>query len=402
MLAILPIALFLSPLELDTVLDEVSRHAPAVHVRQASVAEARAAVGVAGAWEDPVVSVMADFLPLPGGESDPMLTYRISQPLNLFGRRAAAKRAAGAQVAAQQSNLRRATWDARAQAVSLFYELWMNGEMRAVIERQIELLQRMRDAALARVRAGMGMGHHDVLRAEAEIKKMEAERASLADERAATVSMLNALRGRPQDEAIAAVAPPSRSALPPLEAVLGGVSLRPEVAAARAMRAEAEAKRDLARKMYLPMVMVEAQYDQRSGMSDAFGASLVFSVPLWWWDRQSREVQMAQAMVARADTDISAMRTMSEADVRMAWSRAQADARRLAALEDGAIPAMTETVASAQASYSAGRAEFLSLLDAALALRELQAARLTAIVAYEVDRYELARLLGARLEEIRP
>jgi len=67
--ALLAVALFFAPeavLELDQVLDEVGGAAPAVEVDRAAVAAARAAVGVAGAWQDPTVTVMGEALRFPG------------------------------------------------------------------------------------------------------------------------------------------------------------------------------------------------------------------------------------------------------------------------------------------------------------------------------------------------
>ncbi len=126
-----------APLELPRLLDEVAANAPQVRARDAQVDVARSRVGVAGAWEDPSLTIMTESIPLPGGEmGDPtMITYRFSQPLNLFGRRSAAKDTARARIGIDQAQAVRARWDARAQAVALFYELWMNGEMRALLER---------------------------------------------------------------------------------------------------------------------------------------------------------------------------------------------------------------------------------------------------------------------------
>ena len=82
-------AIAAAPLELDDVLADVARQAPEVRVRAAEADVARAGVGVAGAWDDPSVTVMAESLPLPGMTSeDPvMITYRVSQPLNSRSRR---------------------------------------------------------------------------------------------------------------------------------------------------------------------------------------------------------------------------------------------------------------------------------------------------------------------------
>jgi outer membrane protein, heavy metal efflux system len=398
--AILAIGLFFAPasgLTLEEVLAEVEVGAPAISVERARLAAARAAIGAAGTWEDPRVTVMGEALRLPGPAPDehPMLTYKLSQELNLFGRRGAARRVARAGVAGRAAQLQRESADARARATVLFFELWMLQEGEAVLVDQIALMERMRQAALDRVRAGMEMGHHDTLRAEAEIARMTAELASLVDQRAGMSAMLNTLRGRPAGEVVGRVAPPTERAIPSLEDLVRRAARTPEVAAARAMREEASAGRDLARKMYLPMIGVELGYEQRlQGMPDSWMAGVMVTVPLWWRDRQRNEVAMAEAEIEVADREIRAMRRMAEAELRMALGMLTGAASRARALEDSAIPAMREMVASTEAAYTAGRADFLVLLEALIALRELEMSRFEAIAARELARAELERIGG--------
>jgi outer membrane protein, heavy metal efflux system len=387
-----------APLRLPDVLKEVSARAPTVRVAAAELAVGRAAVGVAGAWEDARLSVMSESIPLGRHEdAEPvMIAYRIGQPLNVFGRRRLAKRAARAEVDRGEAQLRRIRWDAQAQAVRIFYELWMIDQMASIIDEQLALLARMRESGLALVRAGMGrMGHHDVLRAESEIAAMEAERASLADERSAMTAMLNTLRGRPAEQAIGAVELPAHRALPAIEAVTGTARATPEAAAARAMQDRALAEQRLARRMYLPMVMVEAEYEHNlGGMPDGVGVGVSVTIPLWWWDRQRSEVEMARAMVRAAQREEEAMTSMADAELRMAWSRARSSERELTVLEEAAIPKLRETIASIEAAYAAGTGEFIALLDAVMELKNLELRRVRAAVRRGVARFELDRIAG--------
>jgi outer membrane protein, heavy metal efflux system len=391
----------LAPLSLPDLLREVSQHAPTVSVAEAERDVGRAAIGVAGAWEDMTVSVMSEAIPLGMMEDDAdptMISYRIGQTLNLFGRRGLAKRSARAEVARADARLRRARWDAQAQAVELFYELWMVDEMARILDEQIALLDRMREAALALVRAGMSMGHHDVLRAESQIATMQAEQASLGDERQAMVAMLNALRG--SDEPVDGVVLPPVRALPTLDAAADASRAAPEIAAARAMKERAAAERDLARKMYLPMVMVEAEYEQNlDGMPDGVGIGISVTIPLWWWDRPRNEVAMARAMERVAAREETAMTVMADAEARMAWSRARAAERSVTTLEESALPKLRETIASVEAAYVAGQGDFIALLDAVMELKELEMSRVRAVVRRGVTRFELDRIAG---QEVSP
>jgi outer membrane protein TolC len=384
-------------LELEALLAEVGARAPQVQAQQAALEVARARVGVEGAWEDPTVEVMTEDIPLRGGEDAPMpmISWRFTQPLNVFGRRGLAKDAARAQLQAEQAQVRRVGWDARAQALAAFVELWMNQEMRALLERQVATLERMKAAAKARYVSGM-MGHHDFLRSEAELAAMAAERAALESEREAMVAMLNALRGRPLGEPIRKVVLPAHAVLPDVEVLVSRADERPEVEAMRWMRAEMEAREKLARRMYLPMPMVSAFYQQRLGeMPDSVGGLVGFTVPLWWFDRQRPEARMAEAMVQRAQRELEAMQVMTRTDLRMAWSRARAADLSLQALDETALPRMREMVKASEAAYISGTGDFLALLEASMALQQREAERLQAVVRREMARFELERLLGA-------
>lgn len=385
-------------LTLPDLLSDVARRAPTVDVAEAETDVAEAAVGVAGTWEDPILSVMTDSIPVFGGEgADPtMITYRFGQQLNLFGRRGLAKRSARARVHQARERVRRISWDARGQAVSLFYELWMNDAMAQLIEQQIAVLNQMRDAALSRVSVGMAMGHHDVLRAESEIASMEAERASLADEREAIVVMLNTLRGHDSSEPIGAVELPSSDLVPTANAAAALAVGSPEVQSARAMRDEAAAEIGLAKKMYWPMVMVEGQYQQKIGMPDGVGVAVSVSIPLWWHDRQDHELAMTRSMARAAEREETAMRAMAEADARMAWSQARAAGRKVDAL-DTAVSKMEETIASAEAAYIAGTGELLPYIDAVMELQDLKSRRIQAIASRGAARFEVDRIVGAEV-----
>lgn len=392
------------PLELGRLLEDVAAHAPAVDVAEARLDVAAAGVPAAGAWDDTTFSVMSAGVPITGGHRDEpvMIGYSIAQPLKLFGRRDAAKRSARARVARERAGVRRVAWDTRAQAVELFYELWMNDEMERILVEQLALLERMRETGLARVRAGLDLGHHDVLRAESELARMAAERASLVDERAAIVRMLNTLRGQAGDAALGEPVLPTAGPLPPLDTATALAARTPEVEAARAMQAEADAELFLARRMSWPMIMVEAQYQQNTGgMADSIGVGVSLSLPLVWRERPRAEVAMARAMSRAASREATAMREMASAELGMAWSRARAAERKLEALEQTAIPRLRETIASTEAAYVAGRGEFLALLDAIMQLQSLETERIEAVARRGVARFELERIAAAGLQGMR-
>ena len=387
------------PLVLEALIEEVARAAPQLRAEDEGVNVATARIGVEGAWQDPIASVMVEDVPFRSAEDAPMpmpmLTWRLSQELNVFGRRGLAKDAARAQAATQRARRDRVQWDITALAVGAFYELWMNRQMRSLLDRQIAILERMRDSAKGRYAAGLMMAHHDVLRSEAELSSMRAMKRGLRGAEQAMIVLLNTLRRREVDAPIGGLVLPERQPLPDVAALEQARGGRPELEAMRQMSAEMQARRALAGRMYLPMPMVGAFYQQRNGMGpDSFGGEVALTVPLWWWDRQANEVEMANAMVRRAQRDLEAMDAMTVADVRMAWARAFAEQQALQALEESALPRFKETVASAEAAYVAGRGNYLELLEAVMTYQRVEAQRYENIVRRELALFELSRLLG--------
>ncbi|MCC7383971.1 MAG: TolC family protein [Deltaproteobacteria bacterium] len=394
-------------LTLRDLLAEVSEHAPQLLAQDEAILAARAGVAVAGAWEDPLFSVMIEDVALrrdPAGPMEPMLTYKLSQPLNLFGRRGLAKEAASGRLSREEAVRRRVDLDGRFEATMAFYDLWMNQEMRALLDRQIATLERMKASAKAQYEAGLMMGHHDFLRAEAEIAAMQAERASLADQRGAAAAMLEALRGRAPGASTPTVALSAPAPIPEGAFVAEHARDRPELEALRAMRFEASAERSLAKRMYLPMIMAGAMFQQRLGIEpNSIGGEVALTIPLFFWDRQAHEVEIAEAMLRRAERELEAMTRMTEAQARGAWSRARAADRALRSLDDVALPRMRESVASSESAYASGAGNFLSLLDVVLSLQGLEARRIRTFAEREVAVFDLQRLLGtAALEGARP
>jgi outer membrane protein TolC len=172
-------------------------------------------------------------------------------------------------------------------------------------------------------------------------------------------------------------------------------SQSPEVLEARADRQAMAARRRLARGGYAPMITLGAAYEHRLfGMPDSFGTMVSLSLPIWAFDNQKKQVDLATAMVRRTEQQIRSADALIGAEVRMAWSRARASERRLDVLEDEAIPRMNQTLEASEAAYVSGTGDFLAVLDSTLALQGLEEQRIDAIVALHVARFEVERVLG--------
>ena len=286
----------------------------------------------------------------------------------------------------------------RFEAERAWWMLTMNARRREVNRASRDLASTIASAALGRYGAGAGQ-HHDVVRAQVEVDALDVQRIDLEGERTAIVAMMNALRDRLADDAIADP-PTTPSPFADLSLVAlaeRAVHARPELRSMRAMQDESLAMGSLARKAPYPDLMGSVWLNQNIDAPASMGVMVGGTIPVFG---VSREQHRASAFDQRADAaaqDQAAMRAMIHAEVAQALVHVQTASRRLDLVGHVALPKARESFESALAGYGAGTLDIVSLLDAR---RGLQTAELTLVEA-EVDRElaiaELERAVGTPL-----
>ncbi len=379
-------------LHLGALLAELKARSPRLRAAEAAAAAVDARVADAATLPDPSLQLGVMNVGLPDLKADMassmapsvQLTQRVPFPgkLSLAGRIAASERTMAA-AAAQE-----AWWELRDRAAGLFYDLYALDGQVAVMERTLGLLEDFRVVARSRYEAGTGP-QADVLRADVEVARMDADIRRMRAVRTATAARLNGLLDRP---GATPVPPPLLDPLP--SAVPGADTLvawaerdRPLLLRGRLGVERAGAREALARKAIWPDLTVGVQYGQRdAGMGlERMGSAVVgFSLPVHAGTRQLADRREAAAMTDEAEAELGGLRAVVAARV----SELLADLERARSLRDlyrsEVVPEARAMVASAMASYRAGEVDFPALVDAQ-----------TGLDRYEGELYRLEADYGA-------
>ena len=209
----------------------------------AAKARARAArerPAIVSALEDPTISVSLDHVPFNGMGVDRSLTFEQAFPLSRV--RGNRQRAAEANARRELALVERTERDIELEAVQAF---WMLAEARATAQiatQQFALSEQLVAAATARYASNTGT-QSDVLRAQTERARLDAEiRATAAEVRAAE-SMLRMTLALDANVAIPELDGGVPDAVPPeSDAVARASQKRPELRAGRAEIEQAEAE----------------------------------------------------------------------------------------------------------------------------------------------------------------
>lgn len=385
-----------APLPTPLTIEDVARLArdqrPEVSAARARANAARQRPAIVGALDDPMLmpSVEAPFM-LDGVATS--LTFEQDFPLSpVLSRRADAARAEARGLARQseQSEL-----DVVFEATTAFHMLWERREHARILETQTGLARQIVAAATARYSAGAG-SQTEVLRAEAELARLEAERKSLLRTVAAAEAMLAAALGAEVATAIPELVAPDAERL--AEAPAGDdaqlVEGLPQVLAGDEEIRRWKAEVGAMRAMYTPMARLQTGPVYTNEMGGGWMLMFGVSLPIWT-GKLDAGVEEARAMVEMAKADREAMRRMAAAELAQARHLVAAAHERYQALVGDVLPRMRGATDAALASYASGQAPQATVLEATQTLWSLEREAVMARMELGLARARLDRAIGA-------
>lgn len=368
---------------------------PNVAASRATERAADAGVRQAGRWNNPTLDVLHENAEGSGpyeGDARAETTYSLRQPLELGGDRGARRRVAESErdMARADAGLQRldvieevehAYIDAQAaRAVSLVAEERL-GVARALAEAVDRRVRAARDPFMAGSRAQARL-------AEAEIEA-EAARRTAQSARARLASYW----GGAEDFSLDTASFDSVAALTDMRDV------SPDALLADAEAARAAAQLRLERARAVPNVDVHVglrEFNETDDTALVFG----FSAPLQIWDRNGDNIARARALSDRARLERDArLRAIARERAQL---QALAENARLEVegLEARVIPSSEEALGFARQGYERGAFSYIDVLEAQRALSEARLRRISALRTHHRALASLARLSGARAEEI--
>jgi outer membrane protein TolC len=338
-------------------------------------------VSQAGALDDPEFSIGVSNLELPSfSASMPMSmapAMGLSQAFPFPGKRGIRTRIAE-EATRTAVHMETETWYAvRNDVARAFFQLLEAEEQIRVQQRARELLTSTEVVANALYASGV-VAQTDVLRASVAVARIDGELRRLAARRDGAAARLNALLDRPADTPVPSVAPGQVMELEASRDSLRSwaAAHRPLVLAARSEVDRAHAVVELAEKGTWPDLKVAVQYAQRpdaDGRTHMGGASVGLNIPLYAGRKQRAHEDEARAEVGAALARMNEVTASVDGEIGRLLAELDRAQELVTLYEDEILPQARGTVESALSSYRSGAVEFLTLLDAELALTRFEA-----------------------------
>lgn len=297
------------------------------------------------------------------------------------------------------------TLSAMARGASAFFDL-------AVVDRTVQLLRESREtltliASQASTSYEVGVAaQQDVLRATQEGLQLDARLTLVGQKRIAAEAALNAILDRPPDTPIARTTwPIVVPRLEPFGELRRKVAEQaPDVRAAREDVLRAEATVDLAHREFYPDFAVMGAYSNKARLEPEWEVGVAVKVPLYFWRRQQPALAEADLNRVSAEHLQRNVQISLEAKLRELHAMADASQRVVDLYTKQLIPQAELTLSSARTSYSVGRVDFMTVLNAFMMLVEYRMreaeelgnlGRAHAEIASMVGETPLGKVLGA-------
>jgi cobalt-zinc-cadmium efflux system outer membrane protein len=343
---------------LDPLVQAAIESSPELASARAETEAARRRISPAGTLPDPTASLMYD------GDRN-MTTVSLSQVILWPGKRDVATRAAEHDALAMQNTLvGRASLIIEARVRTAWYELAAARETRALIEERARTAQQIEETARQRYATGLGM-QQDVLRAQVEIARLDAERAEQDAVITARIAELQRLVAGANVDL--ATLPDTNVAVTIDDVVASSIARSPELLAAQHAVEAAEFRVEAAHKNLRPDFMVSGGPmigTDRVSAEVGFGISL----PIFSRRKQHEQEAEAEALLAARRADAAALSRDLEIRTHERFAALEATQKNAALYRNRIVPLDQLALESALASYESGKAPFTTVLEALNAL----------------------------------
>jgi outer membrane protein TolC len=392
-------------LRLHDLIEEARAHSPRLRAALEGVEASRAREPGAGTLPDPAFQVGVMNLALPEfSASMPASmapTFQVMQRFPVAG-----KLSLREEIARQSTEIKLAAseeiwWEVRTDVASSFFRIYQVDRQIEVMEETLGLLQE--SEAIARAMYGAGTGRQaDVLRANVEVARMEAEIERMEAMRTGAATRLNAILGRSAETTVPEPILEPLPASTPDPSVLRSQALesRPALEELRAELDRAGTKRTLAEKEIWPDFTVGLQYGLGRMAGDyksMGGASVGFSIPIHAGKRQFKDRDEAAAQERMAEARLDQVLALVDARIGEVLAELEQARTLIRLYREEILPQARATVESSFSSYRVGAVDFMTLIDAQMALNRFQAEYFSLIASYGTGIAHLEMTIGRDL-----
>lgn len=285
------------------------------------------------------------------------------------------------------------------RVVKAFNEYHYLSRATAVTDENYQLLTDLEAVVETRYKAGV-VPFSGLIKVQVEKDRLANELATMRDERGSRSTALAALLNMPVKD----VMPWPKSTVSGQsfvdEAVLADMiaDLNPELKAADSMIAAGKYREKLARKSFLPDFMLGAGWMVMPGMDGNGNESdesimAGITIPIWW-GKYRAEIREAYAMTRAAVNERDNMHNMLVADLSMAVFKLRDADRRVNLFKESLVPKAMQALEVAKQEFSAGKSDFMTLIDAQRTLLEFRLMAERATVDREIAMGEIGCCIG--------
>ncbi len=323
---------------------------------------------LAAAMPDPMIGYSVRNVGALGNSTvgkDPMSMegFMVQQEIPFPGKLSTMGNAARMQAAREHENVREMRLRVLAELRSAYYEYYLAFRSSEIFGRTLDLMQNLERIAETRYGTGQGM-QQDVLRAQLEVSMLLDKISEEGRKMETQAAMINSLVGRDP------MAPLGRPAeLPPVSLDKSAEELAamaqahsPLLLGKELMKEQSEYEASSSRREFLPDMVVTAGRFTRGELPDVWEATVMFKVPLYFWNKSSG-VKAADAELNAARYDYDAAKLAVLARVRDLYAAAKTSEHHLHLYATGIIPQARLALQSATANYQVGKTDFMALLD---------------------------------------
>lgn len=340
--------------------------APELKAAEAQVNARQGALGQAGAWPNPTISVQNDdkLGKEDGSGGNDVTLYAFSQPLPLNGRLSHQKAIARASLKGAEAERRYQYLVLEQQTANRFRQLQLTTATLALAEERLKLADDLKAASLRREQAG-------------ELSKLERLRVGLIREEAQQIldsvegeynealSLYRAYLGLPSavEPTLAPLTPVG--SVPPLETFELNLARQPLLEVAQRRIGAARSKVKLARSSRWPdpVFSVFQEEDFLDGRRQEYtGFGLSITVPLW--DRKSGQQSQFLAEVVQAQSELQVLRRDITSRVKQSYLHLNHLVQQGEHYRVHVFKPAQQVLDLTNKAYLAGEVEILSLIDA--------------------------------------
>jgi len=278
----------------------------------------------------------------------------------------------------------------------IYFELFYHAKTLAILDRDQDDLQQIRQIAETRYRVGQGL-QQDLIKAELQTTEILKEHAMHHQEEDQEQLALKQLLGRGPDSRDIEIGDVEATHLELDSSQLAQMagSGSPDLAADRAMEARSAEALKLAHQGYWPDFTVGYSYEKTGpGFNDYYMLNLGAKLPLYFWRKQTPAIEQAalEAESAREQTEATQLQVSSDAESSLVAIRTAE--RIMSIYRDGLIPQAETSQASAMAAYRVGKVDFQTLLSSVLDLQSLRQEYYRSLADHEIAIAKLQQVIG--------